>query len=75
MHWVRRMHSDAGYNASFHPYLATLPAADEVLSPEMWSDDMVAALQSSELVRSDCVRLPTQPLALPLTGPSLLTAA
>lgn len=49
VHWVRRMHLDASYNVSFQPYLATLPAADQVLSPEMWTDDMVAALQSLEL--------------------------
>lgn len=46
------MHADPAYSASYQPYLDTLPAADAVLSPEMWTQDMVAALQSPELVRT-----------------------
>jgi hypothetical protein len=45
------MHADPAYNASYRPFLDTLPTADEVLGPEMWAPDMVAALQSPELVR------------------------
>jgi hypothetical protein len=50
--WIRRMHADPAYNATFRLYFDTLPTTDEVLSPEMWTQDMVAALQSPELVRS-----------------------
>ena len=49
--WIRRMHADPAYGARYQPYLDTLPTAEEVLAPEMWSPAMVAALQSPELVR------------------------
>jgi hypothetical protein len=59
--WVRRMHADPEYNASHQPYLDTLPTAEEVLSPEMWTEDMVSALQSPELVRIFMFTLQMQP--------------
>ena len=53
------MHADPAYNTSYQPYLDTLPAADEVLGPEMWTRNMVAALQTPELVRT-CRHLATK---------------
>ena len=49
--WIRRMHADPAYSARYQLYLDTLPTADEVLAPELWTPAMVAALQSPELVR------------------------
>lgn len=49
--WIRRMHADPAYTATFQLYMDTLPTTEEVLSPEMWTQDMVAALQCPELVR------------------------
>lgn len=49
--WIRRIFGDAAYNTTHAAHLQSLPAADEVLAPEMWTDAMVVALQCPVLVR------------------------
>jgi len=49
--WIKLMHTDRDYNASFKPFLDTLPHIGEVLSPEMWTPEMIAESQSDDLVR------------------------
>ena len=46
------MHTDPDVNATLGPFLDTLPALGEVLSPEMWPLDLIPVLQApASLVR------------------------
>lgn len=47
---VERLRLDAQFNATFAPYLAALPGPGEVLSPELFTEDDLAVLQTPELV-------------------------
>ena len=55
--WVKRMHAGADYNATYAPFLDTLPALGDVLSPEMWPPGLVDELQSPELVSGQCLQI------------------
>lgn len=78
--WIKLMHTDRDYNASFKPFLDTLPHIGEVLSPEMWTPEMIAESQSDDLVRlfktlsSDSL-VPLKPQSAPLFGNLLWPAA
>ena len=42
------MHSDPVVNATLGPFLDTLPALGDVLSPEMWPPDLIPELQAPD---------------------------
>jgi SET domain len=47
--FVQRMYTDPSFNATYAPYLATLPTKSEFFTPEMWQQDHVAMLQTPAL--------------------------
>jgi hypothetical protein len=47
--FVHQMYTNSSFNATYAPYLATLPSADELFTPEMWQEDHVAMLQTPAL--------------------------
>ena len=54
--WVRRKHADPKFHATFAPFLDTLPPPEDVLTPEMWTPEMMEMAQSDELVRRMCLQ-------------------
>ena len=42
------MHTDPVVNATLGPFLDTLPALGDVLSPEMWPPDLIPELQAPD---------------------------
>jgi hypothetical protein len=46
--WLKSVHTDFTVNATLGPFLDTLPALGEVLSPEMWPLDLIPELQAPD---------------------------
>ena len=45
-----RIHTDQSFNATWGPYLASLPKPDELLTGELMTDEMLEMLQHPGLV-------------------------
>ncbi len=44
------MHTDSSFNETWGRFLAVMPSADDLLTPELFTDELMDMLQTPELV-------------------------
>ena len=49
--WLAKIHEDPDFNATFGPWLRTLPERGEIFAPDGMTEEEIAMLQGGPLVR------------------------
>ena len=50
--WLKSIHRGPKFNNTFGPYMASLPQPSELLTSELFTDDLIRLLQCPKLVSS-----------------------